>query len=184
MLTLAVISPPLLCSRTSIVQAWGRSHHIISGKCYVSAMLQKFWGEKEKNEKKKKKYDEWRTEAANQRRGGGWIGANKNSIQEFGLRTQFHLCISTSFSYQVHAATGVLLDLGAEKPSWYVPWCIYDERLTRWFEALCVLCWVVISHIILVVCCRRTQDEWLTTWCGLTLGRVLQVQVVAWFVLV
>jgi hypothetical protein len=27
-------------------------------------------------------------------------------------------------------------------------------------------------------------DEWLTTWCGLTLGRVLQVQVAAWFVLV
>jgi hypothetical protein len=29
-------------------------------------------------------------------------------------------------------------------------------------------------------CC----DEWLTTWCGLTLGRVLQVQVAAWFALV
>jgi hypothetical protein len=27
-------------------------------------------------------------------------------------------------------------------------------------------------------------DEWLTTWCGLTLGRVLQVQVAAWFALV
>jgi hypothetical protein len=27
-------------------------------------------------------------------------------------------------------------------------------------------------------------DEWLTTWCGLTLGRVLQVQVVTWFALV
>jgi hypothetical protein len=27
-------------------------------------------------------------------------------------------------------------------------------------------------------------DEWLTTWCGLTLGRVLQVQVEAWFALV
>jgi hypothetical protein len=27
-------------------------------------------------------------------------------------------------------------------------------------------------------------DEWLTTWCGLTLGRVLQVQVMAWFALV
>jgi hypothetical protein len=27
-------------------------------------------------------------------------------------------------------------------------------------------------------------DEWLTTWCGLTLGRVLQVQVAAWFTLV
>jgi hypothetical protein len=27
-------------------------------------------------------------------------------------------------------------------------------------------------------------DEWLTTWCGVTLGRVLQVQVVAWFALV
>jgi hypothetical protein len=24
-------------------------------------------------------------------------------------------------------------------------------------------------------------DEWLTTWCGLTLGRVLQVKVAAWF---
>jgi hypothetical protein len=27
-------------------------------------------------------------------------------------------------------------------------------------------------------------DEWLTTWCGLTPGRVLQVQVAAWFALV
>jgi hypothetical protein len=27
-------------------------------------------------------------------------------------------------------------------------------------------------------------DEWLTTWCGLTLGRVLQVHVAAWFALV
>jgi hypothetical protein len=27
-------------------------------------------------------------------------------------------------------------------------------------------------------------DEWLTTWCGLTLGRVLQVQIAAWFALV
>jgi hypothetical protein len=27
-------------------------------------------------------------------------------------------------------------------------------------------------------------DEWLTTWCGLTLGRVLQVQVATWFALV
>jgi hypothetical protein len=27
-------------------------------------------------------------------------------------------------------------------------------------------------------------DEWFTTWCGLTLGRVLQVQVAAWFALV
>jgi hypothetical protein len=27
-------------------------------------------------------------------------------------------------------------------------------------------------------------DEWLTTWCGLTLGRLLQVQVAAWFALV
>jgi hypothetical protein len=34
--------PSLLCSRTSIIQAWGRSHYIISNKCYVSIMLQKF----------------------------------------------------------------------------------------------------------------------------------------------
>jgi hypothetical protein len=27
-------------------------------------------------------------------------------------------------------------------------------------------------------------DEWLTPWCGLSLGRVLQVQVAAWFALV
>jgi hypothetical protein len=27
-------------------------------------------------------------------------------------------------------------------------------------------------------------DEWLTTWCGLTLSQVLQVQVAAWFALV
>jgi hypothetical protein len=34
--------PSLLCSRTSIVQEWGRSHYIISDKCYVSIMLQMF----------------------------------------------------------------------------------------------------------------------------------------------
>jgi hypothetical protein len=43
--------PSLLYLRTSIVQAWGRSHYIISDKCYVSIMLQNFWGAKEKNEK-------------------------------------------------------------------------------------------------------------------------------------
>jgi hypothetical protein len=43
--------PSLLCSRTSIVQAWGRSHDIISDKRYVSIMLQKFWGAKEKMKK-------------------------------------------------------------------------------------------------------------------------------------
>jgi hypothetical protein len=42
----------LLCLRMSIVQAWGRSHYIISDKCYVSIMLQKFWGAKEKMKKK------------------------------------------------------------------------------------------------------------------------------------
>jgi hypothetical protein len=46
--------PSLLYSRTSIVQAWGRSHYIISDKCYVSIMLQKFWGAKEKKCKMKK----------------------------------------------------------------------------------------------------------------------------------
>jgi hypothetical protein len=56
MITLAVIFP-LLCSRTSIIQAWGSSHHIISDKCWVSIMLQKFWGAKEKmkNDEKKRK---------------------------------------------------------------------------------------------------------------------------------
>jgi hypothetical protein len=49
--------PSLLSSRTSIVQAWGRSHYIISDKCYESLMLQKFWGAKEKM-KNEKKYDE------------------------------------------------------------------------------------------------------------------------------
>jgi hypothetical protein len=46
-------------------------------------------------------------------RGGEWMGADKNSIQEFSLWTQFHSCTSTSFSCQAHTATGVLLDLGA-----------------------------------------------------------------------
>jgi hypothetical protein len=41
------------------------------------------------------------------------MGADKNSIQEFGLLTQFHSCTSASFSCQVHVATEVLLDLGA-----------------------------------------------------------------------
>jgi hypothetical protein len=44
---------------------------------------------------------------------GEWMGADKNSIQEFGLWTQFHSCNSASFSCQVHVATGVLLNLGA-----------------------------------------------------------------------
>jgi hypothetical protein len=43
---------------------------------------------------------------------GEWMGADKNSIQEFSLWTQFHSCTSTGFSSQVHGATGVLLDLG------------------------------------------------------------------------
>jgi hypothetical protein len=50
---------------------------------------------------------------ANQRGGGEWMGADKNSIQEFGLWTLFHWCTSAIFSFQVHAATEVLLNLGA-----------------------------------------------------------------------
>jgi hypothetical protein len=38
--------PSLLCSRMSIVEAWGRSHYIISDKCYVINILQKFLREK------------------------------------------------------------------------------------------------------------------------------------------
>jgi hypothetical protein len=41
------------------------------------------------------------------------MGADKNSIQEFVLWTRFHSCTSASFSCQVHAATEVLMDLGA-----------------------------------------------------------------------
>jgi hypothetical protein len=41
------------------------------------------------------------------------MGVDKNSTQEFGLSTQFHPDTSTSFSCQVHIATGVLLNLGA-----------------------------------------------------------------------
>jgi hypothetical protein len=59
-LTLAVISPLSLCSRTSIVQAWGRSHYLISDKSFkhVSIMLQKVLRSKRKKMKMKKKYDE------------------------------------------------------------------------------------------------------------------------------
>jgi hypothetical protein len=46
-------------------------------------------------------------------REGGWMGADKNSIQEFGLWTRFHLCTSTTFSCQADAATEVLLEFGA-----------------------------------------------------------------------
>jgi hypothetical protein len=46
-------------------------------------------------------------------RRGEWMGADKNSIQEFGLWTWFHSSTSASFSCQVHAATEVLLNLGA-----------------------------------------------------------------------
>jgi hypothetical protein len=52
MLTLEVISP-LLCSRTRIVQAWGRSHRIISDKMlsknYVAKVLM---SKKRKNDEK------------------------------------------------------------------------------------------------------------------------------------
>jgi hypothetical protein len=41
------------------------------------------------------------------------MGADKNSIREFGLWTRFQLCTSASFSCQVHSATEVLLNLGA-----------------------------------------------------------------------
>jgi hypothetical protein len=41
------------------------------------------------------------------------MGADKISIQEFSLWTRFHSCTSASFSCQVHAATKVLLNLGA-----------------------------------------------------------------------
>ena len=48
----------------------------------------------------------------------------------------------------------------------------------------CVHYVMCVYHVALVVCCQCTRDEWLTTLCGLTLGLVLQVQVVAWFALV
>jgi hypothetical protein len=44
---------------------------------------------------------------------GEWMGADKNSPQEFGLWTQNHSDTSTNFSCQIHIATGVLLYLGA-----------------------------------------------------------------------
>jgi hypothetical protein len=47
--------PSLLCSRMSIVQAWGRSHYIISDKCYLSIMFQKVLRSKRKKWKMKKK---------------------------------------------------------------------------------------------------------------------------------
>jgi hypothetical protein len=47
--------PSLLCLRTSIVQEWGRSHYIISDKCYVSIMLQKVLRSKSKKWKTIKK---------------------------------------------------------------------------------------------------------------------------------
>jgi hypothetical protein len=54
-LTLAVISPLFYArGRASFKHGGG----VISDKCYVSIMLQKFWGAKEKNEKWKIIYDE------------------------------------------------------------------------------------------------------------------------------
>jgi hypothetical protein len=38
--------------------------------------------------------------------------------------------------------------------------------------------------IVYVVCCQCTREDRLTMLCGLTLGLVLQVLVVAWFALV
>jgi hypothetical protein len=60
--------PSLLCSRMSIVQAWGRSHYIISNKCYVSIMLKKFWGAKEKKWKNEKNDENKRKERKEGRR--------------------------------------------------------------------------------------------------------------------
>jgi hypothetical protein len=56
----------------------------------------------------------WCNEGLKRRtREGEWMGADKNSIQEFDLWTRIHSCTSTSFSCQVHVATEVLLNLGA-----------------------------------------------------------------------
>jgi hypothetical protein len=40
---------------------------------------------------------------------GEWMGADKNSIQDFSLWTRFHSYASTSFSCQVHSMTETLL---------------------------------------------------------------------------
>jgi hypothetical protein len=55
-LALAVISPLFLCSRTSIVQAWGRSHSLTQMLCkyYVA----KNFEEQKKKMKREKNYDE------------------------------------------------------------------------------------------------------------------------------
>jgi hypothetical protein len=45
---------------------------------------------------------------------GEWMGADKNSIQEFVLWTQYHSETSVYFSCKIHVATEVLLDLGAQ----------------------------------------------------------------------
>jgi hypothetical protein len=43
---------------------------------------------------------------------GEWMGADKNSTQEFSLWTQDHSKTSMHFSCQIHVVTKVLLDLG------------------------------------------------------------------------
>jgi hypothetical protein len=49
------------------------------------------------------------------------------------------------------SGVGGYLDGVGENPSWDVPWFIYDERLTGWFEALCVVCVVSCVHCVMCV---------------------------------
>jgi hypothetical protein len=44
---------------------------------------------------------------------GEWMGADKNSTQEFGLWPQDHSDATVNISHQIHIASKVLLDLGA-----------------------------------------------------------------------
>jgi hypothetical protein len=75
--------------------------------------------------------------------------------------------------------------------------CLAFDHLSRFFFRF--FSFSLFSELVTCVCWRRRLrtgvsedrwmiapgcDEWLTTWCWLTLGQVLQVQVAAWFALV
>jgi hypothetical protein len=100
-------SPSLLCSRTSIVQAWGRSHYIISSKCYVSIMLKKFLRRKTKNEKlwceEKKSKEKRKNKVRKKRKREKWEG-NKIKVKNIIKMLLSSFCfISSQVSWwQIH----------------------------------------------------------------------------------
>jgi hypothetical protein len=68
----------------------------------------------------------------------------------------------------------------ARKPKTYIGRHWKQCQIPNWTPPLLLRTGASYDQWMVSPCC----DEWMTTWCGLTHARVLQVQVVAWFALV